>query len=72
MLAFYPDDLSSNPTEVYNFSVKLYLKSTKINKKRPGLAHSFKKLMFLLYIITTAYCIDRIQLLVSSTKELHI
>ena len=39
VLAFYSDDPSSNPAEVYNFSVKLLLKSTKINKKRPGLAH---------------------------------
>ena len=38
-LAFYSDDPSSNPTEVYNFSVKLLLKRTKINKKMPGLAH---------------------------------
>ena len=36
-------DPSSNPAEVYNFSVKLYLKRTKINKKRPGLAHFFLK-----------------------------
>ena len=41
MLAFYSDDPSSNPAEVYNFSVKLLLKRTKINKKRPGLAHFF-------------------------------
>ena len=39
VLAFHSDDLSSNPAEVYNFSVKLYLKRTKINKKRLGLAH---------------------------------
>ena len=39
VLAFYSDDPSSNPTEVYNFSVKLLMKRTKINKKRPGLAH---------------------------------
>ena len=43
MLAFYSDDPSSNPAEVYNFSVKLLLKSTKINKKRPGLANLKKK-----------------------------
>ena len=36
MLTFYADDQSSNPTEVHNFSVKLLLKRTKINKKRPG------------------------------------
>ena len=34
------DDPSSNPTEVYNFSVKLVFKRTKINKKVcRGLAH---------------------------------
>ena len=33
VLAFYSDDPSSNPTEVYNFSVKLLLEITKINKK---------------------------------------
>ena len=38
VLAFYSDDPSSNPAEVYNFSVKFLLKRTKINKKRPGLA----------------------------------
>ena len=43
ILAFYSDDPSSNPAEVYNFSVKL-LKRTKINKKKPGLAH-LKKVM---------------------------
>ena len=37
--AFYSDDPSSIPAEVYNFSVNLLLKRTKINKKRPGLAH---------------------------------
>ena len=39
VFAFYSDDPSSIPDEVYNFSVKLLLKRTKINKKRPGLAH---------------------------------
>ena len=42
MLAFYSDDPSSIPAEVYNFSVKLLLKRTKINKKRPGLAQFLK------------------------------
>ena len=28
VLAFYSDDPSSNPAEVYKFSVKLYLKRT--------------------------------------------
>ena len=35
----YSDDPSSYPAEVFNFTVKLFLKRTKINKKRPGLAH---------------------------------
>ena len=43
VLAFYSDDPSSIPAEVYNFSVKLLLKRTKINKKRPGLAQFLKK-----------------------------
>ena len=43
VLAFYSDDPSSIPAEVYNFSVKLLLKRTKINKKRPGLAQFKKK-----------------------------
>ena len=36
VLPFYSDNPSSNPTDVYNFSVKLLLKRTKINKKTPG------------------------------------
>ena len=36
VLAFYSDDPSSNPAEVYNFPVKLLLKRTKINKKEAG------------------------------------
>ena len=36
VLAFYSDNPSSNPAEVYNFSVKLLLKRTKINKKLAG------------------------------------
>ena len=43
VLAFYSNDPSSNPAEVYNVSVKLLLKRTKINKKEAGLAHFFKK-----------------------------
>ena len=43
VLAFYSADPSSNPAEFYILSVKLYLKRTKINKKRPGLAHFFLK-----------------------------
>ena len=41
--AFYSDDPSSNPAEVYNFSAKLLLKIINIDKTRPGLAH-FKTL----------------------------
>ena len=36
VLAFNSDHPSSNPAEVYKFSVKLLLKSTKINKKEAG------------------------------------
>ena len=43
VLAFYSDNPSSNPAEVHNFSVKLLLKRTKINKKRPGFGPFFKK-----------------------------
>ena len=39
VLAFYSDDPSLIPAEFYNFSVKLLLKRTKINKKRSGMAH---------------------------------
>ena len=39
MLAFYSDDPSWNPAEIHNFTLKLYLKRTKINKKRPWLLH---------------------------------
>ena len=39
VLAFYSVDLSSNPAEVYSFNSVNCLKRTKINKKRPGLAH---------------------------------
>ena len=42
VLAFYSDDPSSNPAEVYNFSVKLLLKRTKINKKEAGVGPFFK------------------------------
>ena len=43
MLAFYSDNPSSNPAEVYNFSVKLLLKRTKINKKEAGVGPLEKK-----------------------------
>ena len=42
VLAFFSDDPSSNPSEVYNFSVKLLLKTTKINKKEARVG-PFKK-----------------------------
>ena len=44
VLAFYSDDPSSNPAEVYNFSVKLLLKRTKINKKEAGVGPFFKNI----------------------------
>ena len=43
VFAFYSDDPSSNPAEVNNFSVKLLLKRTKINKKEAGLGPFFKE-----------------------------
>ena len=43
MLTFYSDNPSSNPAEVYNFSVKLLLKRTKINKKEAGVGPLEKK-----------------------------
>ena len=43
VLAFYSDDPSSNPAEVYNFSVKLLLKRMKINKKEAGVGPFFLK-----------------------------
>ena len=36
VLASFSDDPSSIPAEIYNFSVNLRLKSTKINKKEAG------------------------------------
>ena len=50
VLAFYSDYPSSNPTEVYNFSVKLLLKRTKINKKEAGVG-PFKKNVFPLVLL---------------------
>ena len=43
VLAFYSDGPSSNPAEVYNFSVKLLFKRTKINKKEAGVGPFLKK-----------------------------
>ena len=42
VLALYSDDPSLNPTEVYNFSVKLLLKRMKIKQKEAGVG-PFKK-----------------------------
>ena len=36
VLAFYSVDLSSSPTNMYNFHSVKCLKRTKINKKSPG------------------------------------
>ena len=38
VLNFYSDDPSSNIAQVYNFSVKLLLKRTKIDKNEAGVA----------------------------------
>ena len=42
VVTFYSDDLSSNPTKAYSFSVEFSLKRTKINKKRPRLSPLLK------------------------------
>ena len=47
VLAFYSDDPSLNPAEVYNFSVKLLLKRTKINKEEAGVGPFFKKKIYI-------------------------
>ena len=41
VLAFYSDDQSSNPAEVYNFSVKIVIEKKKINKKEAGVGPFF-------------------------------
>ena len=48
VLAFYSDNRSLNPTEVYNFSLKLLLERTKINKKEPEIGPFKKEVIFLL------------------------
>ena len=53
VLAFYSDDPSSNPAEVYNFSVKLLLKGTKINKKEAGVGPFKKKTINKDYVLAT-------------------
>ena len=50
VLAFYSDDPSSNPAEVYNFSVKLILKRTKINKKEAGVGPLKKTSLYIGFI----------------------
>ena len=47
VLGFYSDDLSLNPDKIFNFSVNLLLKRTKISKKRPVLANFKNTLHFL-------------------------
>ena len=47
VLAFNYNDPSSNPPKVNKFSVKLSLKQTKMNKKRPVLAHRKKLRAFM-------------------------
>ena len=42
VVTFYSDDLSSNPTKAYSFSVEFSLKRTEINKKRPRLSPLLK------------------------------
>ena len=42
ILPLYSVETNLNSVEVYNFSVKLLLKTTKINKKRLGLDHIYK------------------------------
>ena len=39
MLAFYSDDPSSNPADVYNFSVKFVFEKNENIQKEVGLAH---------------------------------
>ena len=50
VLAFYSDDPSSNPAEVYNFSVKLILKRMKINKKEAGVGPLKKTSLYIGFI----------------------
>ena len=47
VLAFYSDNPSSKPAEVYSFSVRyVFVKNKKINIKRPGWPSFFKKEQF--------------------------
>ena len=45
LAAFYSNDSSSNPAEVYNFYGKLKLKRTKINEKEAGVSAFEKELL---------------------------
>ena len=51
VLAFYSDDTSSNPAEVYSFSVILCLKRTKINKNEAGVGPPFKNKYFAILLL---------------------
>ena len=42
VLAFQSDDASSNPAEVYNSTVKIVVKSTKLNKTDAEVGQFFK------------------------------
>ena len=60
MLAFYSVNPSSNPADVYSFSVSnLCWKRTKINKKSPGCAH-FKKKQNKCILSLNRFCGDEI------------
>ena len=52
-LAYYSDNPSSDPADVYCFLLKFVFERTKINKKRPGLAHLLKNG----WQVTIAHCI---------------
>ena len=46
VLAFYSDNLSSNPAEAYIFSVRfVFEKNENKTKKMPGLAHFLKTIV---------------------------
>ena len=58
VLAFYSDDPSSNPAEVYNFSVKLLLKRMKINKKEAGVGPFKKNLIWMVFPISNFWKLE--------------
>ena len=59
VLISYFNKGSSNPAEIYNFSVKLCLKRTKIYKKRPGLAH-LKKYYIIRELLKIIKCEEKL------------